>query len=98
MGHALENEKNFERALQFFIQATQVQPGKALTSWHLCTPVSIYLVYLTAFQWICFVSAEQQTMSNSKLIDLGFLETNKSPPEKVSIYKKLQILSKLFLV
>ncbi|KAI1238995.1 hypothetical protein IHE44_0012093 [Lamprotornis superbus] len=26
VGHALENEKNFERALQFFIQATQVQP------------------------------------------------------------------------
>ncbi|KAJ7329891.1 hypothetical protein JRQ81_016065 [Phrynocephalus forsythii] len=26
VGHALENEKNFERALRFFIQATQVQP------------------------------------------------------------------------
>ncbi|NXL75488.1 TMTC3 protein, partial [Leptocoma aspasia] len=26
VGHALENEKNFERALQFFLQATQVQP------------------------------------------------------------------------
>ncbi|NXW80685.1 TMTC3 protein, partial [Hirundo rustica] len=26
VGHALENEKNFERALKFFIQATQVQP------------------------------------------------------------------------
>ncbi|XP_032077082.1 protein O-mannosyl-transferase TMTC3 [Thamnophis elegans] len=26
VGHALENEKNFERALNFFIQATQVQP------------------------------------------------------------------------
>ncbi|NWW16105.1 TMTC3 protein, partial [Falcunculus frontatus] len=26
VGHALENEKKFERALQFFIQATQVQP------------------------------------------------------------------------
>lgn len=27
VGHALENEKNFEQALRFFIQATQVQPG-----------------------------------------------------------------------
>ncbi|XP_077195098.1 protein O-mannosyl-transferase TMTC3 [Paroedura picta] len=26
VGHALENEKNFEQALRFFIQATQVQP------------------------------------------------------------------------
>ncbi|XP_077688661.1 protein O-mannosyl-transferase TMTC3 isoform X2 [Eretmochelys imbricata] len=26
VGHALENEKNFERALKFFVQATQVQP------------------------------------------------------------------------
>ncbi|XP_053112334.1 protein O-mannosyl-transferase TMTC3 isoform X1 [Hemicordylus capensis] len=26
VGHALENEKNFERALRFFIQATHVQP------------------------------------------------------------------------
>ncbi|XP_065416222.1 protein O-mannosyl-transferase TMTC3 isoform X2 [Chrysemys picta bellii] len=26
VGHALENEKNFERALRFFIQATRVQP------------------------------------------------------------------------
>lgn len=52
MGHALENEKNFERALQFFIQATQVQPGKALTSCHLCIPgISVYLAYLTASQW-----------------------------------------------
>ncbi|NXP76617.1 TMTC3 protein, partial [Ramphastos sulfuratus] len=32
VGHALENEKNFERALQFFIQATQVQPGP-MASW-----------------------------------------------------------------
>lgn len=26
MGHALENEKNFERALKYFLQATHVQP------------------------------------------------------------------------
>lgn len=28
VGHALENEKNFERALKYFLQATHVQPGK----------------------------------------------------------------------
>lgn len=28
VGHALENEKNFERALKYFLQATYVQPGK----------------------------------------------------------------------
>lgn len=31
VGHALENEKNFEQALRFFIQATQVQPGELET-------------------------------------------------------------------
>lgn len=51
MGHALENEKNFERALQFFIQATQVQPGKSFDvaiEWHLRIPsISVCLAYLT---------------------------------------------------
>ena len=28
VGHALENEKNFEKALKYFLQATHVQPGK----------------------------------------------------------------------
>ncbi|GAB1295529.1 Dolichyl-phosphate-mannose--protein mannosyltransferase [Apodemus speciosus] len=27
VGHALENEKNFEKALKYFLQATHVQPG-----------------------------------------------------------------------
>lgn len=30
VGHALENQNNYERALRYFLQATRVQPGKFL--------------------------------------------------------------------
>lgn len=28
VGHALENQNSYERALRYFLQATRVQPGK----------------------------------------------------------------------
>ena len=28
VGHALENQNNYARALRYFLQATRVQPGK----------------------------------------------------------------------
>lgn len=28
VGHALENQNNYEKALRYFLQATRVQPGK----------------------------------------------------------------------
>lgn len=39
VGHALENEKNFERALKYFLQATHVQPGKQ------CSLISCRVAY-----------------------------------------------------
>lgn len=31
VGHALENQNNYAKALQYFLQATRVQPGKTHT-------------------------------------------------------------------
>lgn len=31
VGHALENQNNYATALQYFLQATRVQPGKMHT-------------------------------------------------------------------
>lgn len=38
VGHALENQNNYAKALQYFLQATRVQPGK-MHRYVIVTPV-----------------------------------------------------------
>lgn len=63
VGHALEGQNNYGKALQYFLQATRVQPGKT------CTVTPSLLCQLTCFlesfhkfqcrpDWLCVISRE----------------------------------------
>lgn len=53
VGHALENQNNYARALQYFLQATRVQPGEEV---HICNTCSQFqfefMVYLDGTVYI----------------------------------------------
>lgn len=47
VGHALENQNNYARALQYFLQATRVQPGEGLRVCNACSQFQFqFIVYL----------------------------------------------------